>query len=74
MEKSGDTAEFGLWMILVISWLIIKFIKFNMSATNAAIASFEKGIMALRLYRRVMKLHIRNMPQDLRLFGMHETL
>lgn len=34
-------------------------------------ASFEKCQKALRLYRQVMKLHMRNMPQDLRLFGNH---
>lgn len=32
-------------------------------------ASFEKGVQALRLYRRIMQLHMRNMPQELRLFG-----
>ena len=34
-----------------------------------ATASFDKCQKALRLYRQVMKLHIRNMPNDLRLFG-----
>jgi len=33
-------------------------------------ASFEKCQSALRLYRSIMKLHIRNMPNDLRLFGI----
>ena len=30
----------------------------------------EKGFEALRLYRRIMKLHLRNMPNELRLFGI----
>ena len=32
-------------------------------------AAFEKCQQALRLYRQIMKLHIRNMPGELRLFG-----
>jgi hypothetical protein len=40
---------------------------------SPALYQLEKGLMALRLYRRVMKLHIRNMPQDLRLFGKRGT-
>ena len=31
--------------------------------------TIDKGLSALRLYRRIMKLHIRNMPMDLRYFG-----
>ena len=46
--------------------ILLKLINFKMST-----ASFEKCQRALRLYRQVMKLHIRNMPNDLRLFGNH---
>lgn len=32
-------------------------------------ATFEKCQLALRLYRHIMKLHIRRVPDELRLFG-----
>ena len=32
-------------------------------------ATYEKCQLALRLYRHIMKLHIRRVPDELRLFG-----
>jgi hypothetical protein len=34
-------------------------------------ATFEKCQLALRLYRQIMKLHIRRVPDELRLFGKY---
>ena len=31
--------------------------------------TFEQGATALRLYRQIMKLHMKKMPNELRLFG-----
>ena len=30
---------------------------------------FEQGLTVLRLYRKIMKAHIKKMPEDLRIFG-----
>jgi hypothetical protein len=36
-------------------------------------ATYEKCQLALRLYRHIMKLHIRRVPDELRLFGKFEN-
>ena len=36
-------------------------------------ATYEKCQLALRLYRHIMKLHIRRVPDELRLFGKFDN-
>ena len=40
-----------------------------MSATQKATYPIQQGYQALRLYRQIMKLHLRKMPEELRNFG-----
>ena len=40
-----------------------------MSTPKKATYSLMQGYEALRLYRQIMKLHLRKMPEELRNFG-----